>query len=216
MNVDRFKSQINKRGGLAPANRFAVYIPAPLVNFDPQALIARALKKGPNTKNLLTFNDPRDMSILCESVTMPGRQVSTTDLQNNMLPLKLPYNFLNDDVTMTFHTTNDHYVKKHFEKWVTTRIIDKKTMTLNYRSSYAVDIIIEQLDQQDNPVYTCVLKNAYPIAVTSYELSNSAENTTQKVTVTFTYENWEEQGFLGALLSKGKSLLGSVGQTFGL
>ena len=214
MNVDNFKSLVSKRGGLAPGNRFAVYMPLPLISFDPQELIAKAFGKGSGGGNNF-FNDPRDVSILCDSVTMPGRQISTTDLSNNMLALKLPYNYINDDVTMSFHITNDHYMKKFFDNWMD-RIIDRKTMTMKYRSSYATDIIIQQLDQRDVPVYTCTLKNAYPITMASYELNNSSENQFQKITMTFAYEDWKQEGFVESILSKGKTLLGSVGQTFGL
>lgn len=214
MNVDNFKTLISKRGGLAPANRYAVYMPLPLISFDPQELIAKAFGKGSNTGNNF-IQDPRDVSILCDSVTMPGRQISTTDPGNNMLGLKLPYNYINDDVNMSFHITNDHYMKKFFESWVG-KIINKRTLTLNYRSSYASDIIIQQLDQRDVPVYTCTLKNAYPITVSSYELSNASESTTNKLNITFAYEDWAEEGFVESVLSKGKVLLGSVGRTFGL
>jgi hypothetical protein len=213
MNIDNFKTIVSKRGGLAPGNRYAVYMPLPLISFDPQEIIAKAFNQGSNSNNF--FNDPRDVSILCDQVTMPGRQISTTELQNNMLAIKMPYNYANDDVSMTFHVTNDHYIKKLFENW-TGKIFDKRKMTMKYRSSYATDIIIQQLDQRDVPVYTCVLKNAYPITVASYDLTNGSESTFQKLTVTFTYEDWAEEGFVESILSKGKVLLGSVGRTVGL
>lgn len=214
MNVDNFKSLVSKRGGLAPANRFAVYMPLPLISFDPQELIAKAFNKG-NAGGNNFFNDPRDVSILCDSVTMPGRQIATNDVVNNMLAVKMPYNYINDDVTMSFHITNDHYMKKFFDNWMD-KIIDRRTMTMKYRSSYATDIIIQQLDQRDVPVYTCTLKNAYPITMASYELNNSSENEFQKITMTFAYEDWGQEGFVESILSKGKVLLGSVGKTFGL
>lgn len=213
MNVDKFKTALSKRGGLAPGNRFAVYMPLPLISIDPQELIAKAFGKG-NAGGNNFFQDPRDLSILCDSVTMPGRQISTNELANNMLAIKMPYNYINDDVTMSFHITNDHFTKKFFEKWVNS-IFDRKRMIMKYRSSYTSDIVIQQLDQRDVPVYTCTLKNAYPTTVTSYELNNSSENSTQKVSITFTYEDWSEEGFVESVLSKGKVLLGSVTKTFG-
>lgn len=215
MNVDNFKSLVSKRGGLAPANRFAVYMPLPLISFDPQELIAKAFNRGANTTGSDIINDPRDVSILCDQVTMPGRQISTTELANNMLSIKMPYNYINDDVTMQFYITNDHYIKKYFENWQG-KIFDRRKMTMKYRSSYAVDIIIQQLDQRNVPVYTCTLKNAYPTTVASYDMSNASEGTFQKLSVTFTYEDWAQEGFVESILSKGKTLLGSVGQTFGL
>ena len=216
MYVDRFKSVVNKRGGLAPANRFAVYMPLPLISFDPQKLIAKAFGKGNSAAGGLKsfFNDPRDISMLCDSVTLPGRQISTNEVYNNMLGVKMPYNYINDEVSMTFHVTNDHFMKEFFDNWVD-RIFDRGTMTMSYKSDYAVDILIEQLDQKDIPVYACSLKNAFPVSVTSYEISNASDNTFQKVTVNFAYEDWSKEGFLQSAITKGKILVGSVGQTFG-
>lgn len=210
--IDKFKSVISKRGGLAPQNRFAVYMALPLISFDPQNLIARVFNQGTASPFI---NDPRDISILCDSVTLPGRQISTTEVQTNMLAVKTPYTYINDDVQMSFHITNDHFMKKYFEKWFNT-IFDRSKMTMKYRSQYTTDIIIQQLDQRDVPVYTVTLKNAYPTSITSYELTNSGENQTQKLTVTLAYEDWSEEGFVESVLSKGKVLLGSVGRTFGI
>lgn len=217
MNIDTFKSVVSKRGGLAPANRFAVYMPMPLITVDPQEIIAGFFGQK-NSGSSDFFQDPRDVSILCDSVTMPGRQISTNDVNHHMLPIKMPYNYINDDVTMTFHITNDHYMKKFFDKWVD-RMFDREKMLLKYRSTYVTDIIIQQLDQKDIPVYTCTLKNAYPVTVASYDLNNSSESTLQKLSVTFAYEDWSQEGFVESILSKGKMLLGSASQTlsnFGL
>jgi hypothetical protein len=210
--IDKFKSVISKRGGLAPANRFAVYMALPLISFDPQNLIAKVFNQGTASPFI---NDPRDISILCDSVTLPGRQISTTEVQTNLLAVKTPYNYINDDVQMSFHITNDHFMKKYFEKWFNS-MFDRSKMTMKYRSQYTTDIIIQQLDQRDVPVYTVTLRNAYPTTITSYELTNSGENQTQKLQITFAYEDWNEEGFVESILSKGKVLLGSVGRTFGL
>lgn len=210
--IDKFKSVISKRGGLAPANRFAVYMALPLISFDPQNLIAKVFNQGTSSPFI---NDPRDISILCDSVTLPGRQISTTEVQTNLLAVKTPYNYINDDVQMSFHITNDHFMKKYFEKWFNS-MFDRSKMTMKYRSQYTTDIIIQQLDQRDVPVYTVTLRNAYPTTITSYELTNSGENQTQKLQITFAYEDWNEEGFVESILSKGKVLLGSVGRTFGL
>jgi hypothetical protein len=215
MQIDKFKSVISKRGGLAPQNRFAVYMALPLISFDPQDLIAKVFDKGANTSGgLFGINDPRDVSILCDSVTMPGRQIATSDLQNNLLAVKMPYTYMNDDVTFSFHITNDHFMKKYFEKWFN-QIVDRRSMTIKYKSQYATDVIIQQLDQRDVPVYTCTLRNAFPTTIAGYEVSNAGENQTQRMQITLAYDDWYEEGFVESILSKGKVLLGSVGKTFG-
>ena len=215
MQIDKFKSVISKRGGLAPQNRFAVYMALPLISFDPQDLIAKVFDQGANTSGgLFGINDPRDVSILCDSVTMPGRQIATNDLQNNLLAVKMPYTYMNDDVTFSFHITNDHFMKKYFEKWFN-QIVDRRSMTMKYKSQYATDVIIQQLDQRDVPVYTCTLRNAFPTTIAGYEVTNSGENQTQRMQITLAYDDWYEEGFVESILSKGKVLLGSVGKTFG-
>jgi hypothetical protein len=215
MQIDKFKSVISKRGGLAPQNRFAVYMALPLISFDPQDLIAKVFNQGTNTSGgLFGINDPRDVSILCDSVTMPGRQIATNDLQNNLLAVKMPYTYMNDDVTFSFHITNDHFMKKYFEKWFN-QIVDRRSMTIKYKAQYATDVIIQQLDQRDVPVYTCTLRNAFPTTIAGYEVTNSGENQTQRMQITLAYDDWYEEGFVESILSKGKVLLGSVGKTFG-
>lgn len=215
MQIDKFKSVISKRGGLAPQNRFAVYMALPLISFDPQDLIAKVFDQGANTSGgLFGINDPRDVSILCDSVSMPGRQIATSDLQNNLLAVKMPYTYMNDDVTFSFHITNDHFMKKYFEKWFN-QIVDRRSMTIKYKAQYATDVIIQQLDQRDVPVYTCTLRNAFPTTIAGYEVSNAGENQTQRMQITLAYDDWYEEGFVESILSKGKVLLGSVGKTFG-
>ena len=145
---------------------------------------------------------------------MPGRQIATNELQTNMLAVKMPYSYMNDDVTISFHITNDHFMKKYFEKWFNT-IIDRKNMTIKYKAQYATDVIIQQLDQRDVPVYTCTLRNAFPTTIASYEVSNSGENQTQRMQITFAYDDWYQEGFIESILSQGKVLIGSVGKTFG-
>ena len=51
--------------------------------------------------------DPRDISILCESVNLPGRQITTIDYQAERQSIKVPYSAMNEDVTMSFILTND-------------------------------------------------------------------------------------------------------------
>ena len=44
-NINQLKSLISKRGGLAPQNRFAVYMALPLISLDPQNLVAKLFKQ---------------------------------------------------------------------------------------------------------------------------------------------------------------------------
>jgi hypothetical protein len=114
-SINDLKSSIATHGGLAHTNRFAVYMAPPtaaLFNLDLQNILVSLVSGNFKARNLIS--DPRDITILCESCTLPGRQIMTLDYQTFRQPEKLPYGYINEDVTFSFLLTNDYYVKKLF------------------------------------------------------------------------------------------------------
>ena len=76
---------------------------------------------------------------------------------------------------MTWVLTNDYYMKTMFDGWLSS-IIDMDTYTLGYKNDFATDVIIQQLNVDNIPVYGVKLEKAYPLAVNAIDLSNSSEN----------------------------------------
>jgi len=189
-SIENLKSSIVKHGGVAQENRFAVYMTPPeqtLFNLDLNAIITGALSGTFNVRSLI--NDPRDIAILCESCTLPGRQILTADYQSIKQSVKIPYGFINEDVTFTFLLTNDYYIKKIFDRW-SDQIIGYNNYRANYLVNYVTDVTIVQLNKKNLPIYKVVLHNAYPVTFNPITLDNNAENTAQKFSVTLTYENF--------------------------
>ena len=63
-SVDTLRGTLGKRGGVAKANRFSIYMPLPILSINPGAILTNiASGNGFNPMSLL--NDPRDMSLLC-------------------------------------------------------------------------------------------------------------------------------------------------------
>jgi hypothetical protein len=214
--IDNLRSTIGKRGGLARTNRFSVYMNPPtggLLNLDLQGMVTNLIQGDANLASM--FNDPRDIAILCKSCTLPGRQITTMDYQTSKQPIKVPYSFINEDVSFTFYLTDDYYIKKMFDKWMET-VFDSNNYKVQYKENFTTDITIQQLGNNDIPVYSVVLENAYPISVSSVTLDNSSENTVQEVTVTMTYENFRHEGLLESTLSIAGQVFGQIGNTFGL
>ena len=122
VSIDTMKSTINRRGGIARGNRFGVYINHPsrsmnsLLNFNPATLLSNLISgQGVNAGDFI--QDPRDMFLLCQSCTMPGKRILTTEATHNHHNTKKPYSAATDEVTMTFLLTNDYYIKKYFDMW---------------------------------------------------------------------------------------------------
>lgn len=218
-SIDNLKATISKKGGVAMQNRFQIFFTPPtansvksLLNSDPKVLVGDLAKNavsGGSIKNMIP--DPRDISILCESVQLPGRQITTIDYTAERQAIKVPYGVINEDVTMSFILTNDMFMKKLFDAWLT-GIIDIDRYRVGYKKDFTTDIIIQQLNQQNIPVYGVRLENAFPITVNAVNLDSNAENTVQKLSVTLSYENYVPEDIVDTI----KSTAGVVGATLGI
>jgi hypothetical protein len=176
--IDDMKALISRRGGVARGNRYGVHFTHP------------SIKNGASGNNWL--QDGRDTWILCTSVVLPGKRISTTEATHNHHLAKKPYSMATDEVTMTFLLTSDYYMKKYFDLWQEL-IIDSsgnhyKTL---YKNDYVADVQIEALigDEDDTKAYECTLKNAYPIQVSQVELGEGSDGLIE-ITVTWEYDNW--------------------------
>jgi len=211
MSIDRLKSTISKKGGLAKANRFNVMFTPPsggLLNLNLQGAISSALSGNFNAKNLI--NDPRDIALLCDSVVMPGKQISTVEHQTTMQSKKIPYGTIHDDVALTFLLTNDYYMKNMFDKWINS-IVDTDKYCVAYKKDIVTDVIIQQLDEQDIPIYGIKLEGAFPISMSEVAFSNESSSTIQKLNVSFAYDKFVPEGSLsstGSLLKSALSIFG--------
>ena len=165
--INDFKNSIAANGGFARANRFSVSITAvPGFNDGTEAL--------------------RDLTFMCDSVTIPGKQITTLDYEiSTRRAVKIPTGFVDDDITLTFNLTNNYLAKRAFDAW-TNYIIDVGSYLTRYHDEYTRDIIIKQLDDRDRETYSVLLQRAYPYQIQSVELSHEAESTISKVSVTLT------------------------------
>ncbi len=208
--IDDFKSVISRRSGLAPANRFVIFM-------NPPSQTTQNLDLQPASSSLLSGNfgpgkfssDPRDVALLCESCSLPGRQIQTLDKQhmNYRQSVKVPQGYFNEDVNFIFHLTNDYHMKKLFDRWLDL-VVNPETYQVGYTKEYVSDVTIQQLNQQNIPVYGVKLRNAFPVTVSTIELNNSSTET-QKLNVTLTYEDYETEGSIASSIGRNnKNVIG--------
>ena len=220
VSIDTMKSTINRRGGVARGNRYAVYITHPskgmnsFLKFDPATLLSNLISgDGVNLGDFIS--DPRDMFLLCQSASLPGKRITTTEATHNHNRTKKPYSMMTEEVTMSFLLTNDYYVKRYFDMWQNMIIDDSgdhyKTM---YKRDYSTDVTIQQLSTSNDfiPGYSIQLLNAYPIQVSSVELSNGGDGLLE-VSVTWEYDNWKTIGLTDGFSNLAGGLLDSLKTT---
>lgn len=198
--IDKLKSVVGKRGGLAKANRFNVMFTPPtqsLLNLSPSAIIG-VLAGGQSAKSLIS--DPRDISLLCQGATIPGQQITTIDYQAHKQVVPIPYAIIEEDVTLKFLMTSDYYIKRMMDDWVSS-IVNLETYQVGYKKDFACDVIIQQLDAENVPTYGVKLINAFPTSVTGIELDQAQESAAMELSVTMSYDRVETQGPLKSALS---------------
>lgn len=166
LQIEEFKSAI--RTGLARSNLFQVNLPT--IAGSPLTTAA-------------------ERNLLCKATNLPGRQIVTNERMIGMKAEKMPYAFLQDDVSMTFHVTNDYALKRYFEAWQAL-IIDPDTYELSFKNEYARQVKIHQLDHQGFIIYTCNLLEAFPTTMNAIELNNEP-NGLVEINVQLSYRDWD-------------------------
>lgn len=206
MSIDNLKSIISKRGGLAKTNRFQIFFTPPQGSLLGAKGLIGALTSGGGLKSMI--NDPRDISLLCENVTIPGRQITTLDYQADKQAVKIPYSFINEDVTCSFLLTNDYYMKTMFDDWLE-QVFNTETYRAKFKKDFTSDVVIQQLNEKNIPVYGVRLENAFPTTITGITLDNNSESAVQKISVTFSYDNYVPEGPLSSTMSALRSAIPS-------
>jgi len=192
VTIDEFKSTVGKHNGIATTNRFAVTITPPSAAF---------LNLGALIGNGPLINDPRDINVLCQSCSLPGKLIMTGDFDAyGANPRKYPQSSVQEDVEFSFLITGDFYAKKTFDKWQNS-IIDQQSQLVEYDETYKTDVYIQQLNKDNTPMYAVRLRDAYPIAVNSVDLSNDNTDTTSLVNVTMTYDFFETEAPIRSMIN---------------
>jgi hypothetical protein len=154
--------------------------------------------KGNRYRVSFIDSDASKLNILCDSISWPGRQVATSDYSTYMRPYRRPYSFINEDITANFILTNDWYTWNYLKNWQSSIInkIDEAVgaYTINLKSDYARDILIEHLNEKNQVMRAITAYAAFPITLNSMELSNASENTVLRCNAVFAYDNWAPTG----------------------
>ena len=178
-NVSGFTSAI-KTLGLANPNKFKVDIAFP-----------SKLKGTGGTGTL------RNLSLMCESISIAGRGVQTIlDLQYG-LRKEIVYNApVYNPITLSFLCSSELKEKQLLDKWNNFIVPNNngKGFDVGYYKDYTGTITVYLLDSDGNTVkYTQTYMEAYPKTVNAIELNHSTTNSVARVTADFQYAYWRPE-----------------------
>jgi hypothetical protein len=182
--IEDLKSKIIMKNGMAMANQFAVTLPS-----------------------LTNDVSSREISVLCKSVDLPSKQMTSLDWNVGVFNEKVVSGFATEDITMSFHMLNDYGVKKYFDEW-TKLMVDEERGNIAYKDQYQKSVKIYQMvkpqmrigfdlgplsidfDLLGNSIYSVELEDAFPTTLGAITLSNDADQLVE-FSVQMSYTKWK-------------------------
>jgi len=179
---------------VARPSRFDVSIPVPL-----------ALAGQITTARNLTFR--------CESTALPGRTLETTQKKLGSAPVEyFPYHSNYQQATMTFIVSDDMSEKLFFDSWMEL-INPTTTYNFEYKANYTTDITITQYNLENQPTYSSVLQEAFPIDVNQLDMDWSTDSY-HKLAVVFVYKQWQNNSVAGLVNNLKTDLITGIISSF--
>lgn len=167
MNIDNFKANVIAKPLLDPT-RFTVRISGPVGALS------------------------RELTLYCSNVQLPGRGFATTERFDHGPIRKVPYSELYDDVSTTFYVTDDLEEHAFFNKWQEL-IGGQGSFGVAYYADIIGSVVIQVQNRMDQKTAEYELFEAYPISISTIELSYDMTNVVQVFTVNWAYHHFERK-----------------------
>ena len=196
--INRFIAEINQGEGLARPNRFMVMFHLPQRVLTEAELIASEF----GGSNLGTNNDlesltmAKTMSMMCNKVTMPNRDVNTKEHLMYGPAREMPYAYsFSRNIELNFFGDKFLRQRQFFENWQK-KIFNYQTHNMNYYDDYIGSVDIFQLGQfesendRDRVTYAVRLYEVYPQTIGSIDYTYGDNDKGVDVPITLNFRRW--------------------------
>ena len=138
------------------------------------------------------MGEARKVSLRCESLTIPGRNLTTLTDSNIYGPTREIVDGVTyaEDIEMVFQSSGGLDERVFFESWQELTF-NPRTWNIGYYNDYIGTVEIYMLDRQDTKRYGVKLWEAFPKTITGTELSQASNNEIVKTSVSFSFRYWE-------------------------
>jgi|TARA_B110000211_G_scaffold147622_1_gene168196 hypothetical protein len=215
--INRFIAEINQGEGMARPTRYMVVIQPPQKIYTEQEVMASEFGGGAGSggsNDLESASTKRNVGMMCNSVTMPSRDVNTAPSQQYGPQRRMPYAYsFSGELAMRFY--GDKFLRQRlfFENWQK-KIFDIKTHDMQYYDDYVGTMDIMQLgsfsseSDRDRVTYAVRLYEVYPQTIGSYDMAYGSTNEVVNVPITLNFRHWRN-------LTIDQVNNATVGQSFG-
>lgn len=106
----------------------------------------------------------KEVSLMCDSVNLPGLTNATTEIRLFGENREVPYIPIYANLELSFIADRKMVVKQYFEQW-SNAVVNKTTRSVGYYSDYTRQLDIIVTDKESKAVYCARVFEAYPKAV---------------------------------------------------
>ena len=182
-SLDEFRAAITSNGGLQRRNRYVFNITLP--EYLRKTLIEDfSLSNAMYALGTNVFDGT--LGLLCQSITIPAKQLNTTSIKINGQTRIVPMNYRWDNVSAEFIDTNNCLIYNTFYNWMD-GINNPITNTGKFYDDFVKDLRLDYLNRNNEVIGYITLNEAYPISVTRSQSSYDSNNSYITTSVTFTY-----------------------------
>ena len=137
-------------------------------------------------------SDARAVSLRCESVNLPGRNLNTLTDTNIYGPTREIVDGVTyaEEIAMTFQASSGLDERVFFEEWQK-QAFDENSWNVGYYNDYVSEVQIYLLDRKDQRRYGLRLLEAFPKTIEATELNQGSNNELIKTSVNFSFRYWE-------------------------
>jgi len=171
------------KDGIARPSRYEVVILPPTGS-----------SSSPFTSALTSRGSARDVSLKCENISFPGRNIDTTPDTNIYGPTReIATGFSFAELSARFQCSSDLKEKEFFENWQKASF-NNNTWAMQFYNDYIGEIQIYLLDEEENRRYGVKIWECFPKNIAAQTLDYSTINEQMKIDVTFSYRYWTNLG----------------------
>tara|TARA_B100001778_G_scaffold41285_1_gene29621 strand:+ start:39 stop:749 length:711 start_codon:yes stop_codon:yes gene_type:complete len=136
-------------------------------------------------------SDTRNISLRAQNVTLPGRNLSTSQDSNVYGPNREIVEGVTyaDDISISFQASSGLAERIFFENWQR-QAFNEKTWNIGYYNDYIGTIEMYVLDKQNQRRYGIKLWEVFPKTIGANELAYDANDTLMLTPVSFTFRYW--------------------------
>ena len=181
-------SSYRGKDGIARPSRYEVVILPPTGS-----------PSNPFTSALTATDSARNVSLKCENISFPGRNIDTTPDTNIYGPTReIATGFSFAELSARFQCSSDMKEKLFFESWQK-QSFNSQTWAMGYYNDYIGKLQIYQLNEQNERTYCVEIWECFPKSIAQQTLDYATTDQQQKLDVTFSYRYWKNLGTEGTL-----------------